>query len=224
MPISGSIQDIRLARPLPRPPSTVERKLRNPTSAKQTEFSSPILVRRTGIRFFDTEKKGRNMNIQKITFAAFLILAGSGCAMDAKEADSESVGTTDQNLVVGKTNFLRNLSTQYCLDSNASGSVYTNGCYWATYQGWNVSQGTYGLKLQNLATGRCLDSNTSGSVYTLPCNGGSFQEWTETWTNGTISLKNVATGRVLDSNTSRDVYTKWANGGNFQQWQNYYNP
>jgi len=164
------------------------------------------------------------MDIKKIAFAAFLIVAASGCAMDAKESESESVGSADQNLVVGKTNFLRNLSTQYCLDSNSSGSVYTNGCYWATFQGWVVTQGTFGLKLRNLQTGRCLDSNTSGDVYTLPCNGGSFQEWAETWTGGTLALKNVATGRVLDSNTSRDVYTQPANGGNFQQWQNFYNP
>lgn len=163
--------------------------------------------------------------ISGLVLCASLLATGCGTpgAGPAVE-DEQEVGEARSSLIVGRRNYLRNLATQFCLDSNSSGSVYTNGCYWATYQEWWVSQGPYGLVLRNAATGRCLDSNTSGSVYTLGCNGGSFQQWTQEWTgSGSIyRLRNVATGRYLDSNTARQVYTLAPNGGSFQKWENFY--
>jgi Ricin-type beta-trefoil lectin domain-like len=153
----------------------------------------------------------------------FVGLVGCSAEGDGANIDDEA-GTSQLALVNNKTNFLRNLSTQRCLDGNSSGDVYTSGCYWATYQGWKVTAKQFGFELKNIQTGRCLDSNTSGDVYGNGCNGGSYQQWAEEWVGGTIRLKNVATNRYLDSNTSGDVYTLPYNGGNFQRWENFYNP
>ena len=118
-----------------------------------------------------------------------------------------------------KVRVYKNLATSFCLDSNATGRVYTHGCNGGAFQRWNVTGGN-AVQLKNVRTGRCLDSNTARRVYTLRCNGGSFQRWRPIYNaGGTRTFKNVATGVCVDSNTARRVYTHGCNGGSFQKWR-----
>jgi serine/threonine-protein kinase len=47
-----------------------------------------------------------------------------------------------------------NVSTQFCLDSNGNGHVYTLGCNGGNHQNWTVS----GQRLINVSTGKCLSA------------------------------------------------------------------
>ena len=77
---------------------------------------------------------------------------------------------------------LQDYSTRRCLDSDASGKVYTSPCQAPgnLYQDWsNDGKGAD----MDYETSRCLDSNSAGQVYTLPCNGGNYQNW-DSWPVG----------------------------------------
>jgi hypothetical protein len=105
---------------------------------------------------------------------------------------------------------IHDAQTGRCLDSNTTGSAYSQPCNGGNYQNWQTS----GTNLIDAQTGRCLDSNTTGSAYTQPCNGGNYQNW---YSLGSV-LIDAQTGRCLDSNTTGSLYTQPCNGGNYQNW------
>jgi hypothetical protein len=74
---------------------------------------------------------------------------------------------------------LQDDATGWCLDSNASGKLYTRPCQAPgnLYQDWNWDDATG--TITDYETGRCLDSNSAGQAYTLPCNGGGYQLWVD---------------------------------------------
>lgn len=114
---------------------------------------------------------------------------------------------------------LDNIAENKCLDSNASGSLYTNPCQSGNqYQEWTVidmGDGTRAFK--DVATGLCLDGNSS-TLYTLTCNFGGYQRWAPTWTGTGWILKSQGSGLVLDCNASGTPYPNAQNGGNYQRW------
>jgi serine/threonine-protein kinase len=137
---------------------------------------------------------------------------------DAPEQGDGDIASTSSELTGGPWPWT-DAATNLCLDSNASGAVYAQGCNGGSYQKWTNRPGSYaGDTLTNLATGFCLDSNASGSVYALPCNGGVNQQWVVSKVSAGWQLLNSATARCLDSNPGGAVYTLPCNGGNYQHW------
>jgi Ricin-type beta-trefoil lectin domain len=108
-------------------------------------------------------------------------------------------------------NRYKNVSTGFCLDSNAEGKAYTMACNGGNYQNWIRN----GRTLVNVSTGFCLDSNANGQLYTMACNGGNYQNWVGRGKR----FVNVATGFCLDSNGEGRAYTMACNGGNYQNWR-----
>jgi Ricin-type beta-trefoil lectin domain len=108
------------------------------------------------------------------------------------------------------------LGTGNCLDSNASGQVYTNPCQSDNnFQKWSEwyrigRTGTIHIHLRDFATGRCLGSNAARQVYTNPCqSNNNFQTWITRAADigGLVRFKNLATQLCLQLSTNGNVVT-----------------
>jgi hypothetical protein len=126
------------------------------------------------------------------------------------------------NAALAASYMYKNVSTGFCLDSNAAKAVYTNACGAGNnYQHWTVAVYSNTVELKNVSTGFCLDSNAARAVYTNPCGKGrnSYQRWTVLKDGNGFMFKNFATGFCLDSNADRAVYTNSCGAdNNYQHW------
>ncbi|MGW0949269.1 RICIN domain-containing protein [Streptomyces sp. NPDC002623] len=129
------------------------------------------------------------------------------------------------------TNFIRSWQTGRCLDSNASGQVYTLPCQQGNnYQTWKIiyryTDGHDRVSIMNVATGLCLAAEPK-DLY--QANGhniftGDYLKycgWARAWEGAGTSWDNVQliNGWCLDSNYAGDVYTTPCGDNDYQHWR-----
>jgi hypothetical protein len=120
---------------------------------------------------------------------------------------------------------IKNDATGKVLDSNQTGSVYSQPYNQSDYQKWNVIHSNQGwVNIRNVATGRYLDTSRLGNlgmeriVQTLPSNGGNFQQWVlKPLGYHHYILVNVATGLIIGSDLG-GVAMRPDHGGLSQKW------
>jgi hypothetical protein len=182
----------------------------------------PTAIRRAAVAI-------ATLAVLAITGIAPAMAAPSGrLAPSASAHPAVAAQVTPQPIATWLSTELVDRQTGRCLDSNGSGSVYTNPCQYPgnLYQVWTQTEWEavvpggptyYFLTFKDYATGRCLDSNGSGSVYTNLCQlpGNPYQTW---YAGGGGPLLDGGTSRCLDSNYAGHVYTLPCNGGNYQKW------
>lgn len=115
---------------------------------------------------------------------------------------------------------LRNRATNFCLDSNAGGFVYTSVCQSGNkWQQWDV---TYDSRfdnwgVRNVESGRCL-SPYGDKLAADPCWTGTnwhMQRWDRV---GERFKSSQDTDWCLDSNGNKDAYLFKCNNSNYQNW------
>ncbi|MCM2422641.1 RICIN domain-containing protein [Streptomyces sp. RKAG293] len=163
--------------------------------------------------------------------AALAVLPAALCALGAFQVPANAAtGYIGDNI-------LRNIETGRCLDSNASGAVYTMPCSLPVksnqYQLWEpqlVFRGSSDVVIvKNVATQRCLTLNGSlAGVHTESCDSGhSDQKWSAKgsgWDKINLEIT-YARGRGgfisvdLDSNRQGNAYASEYNGSGFQRWK-----
>ena len=151
-----------------------------------------------------------------VNAAVLLALASVGCGgTEDRQEPRVSVASALTNVHV-----LQDVSTLFCLDSNASGTAYALGCNDGNFQNWSMQTiNSLGwLQLVDAQTRRCLQSNPAGNVSAQLCTGGNFQHWVMSSNGTSVYFRDVATGFCLDSDTSGKLSTLPCNGGASQSW------
>lgn len=118
---------------------------------------------------------------------------------------------------------IKNRATNYCLDANYEGRVYTHPCNGGNFQNWTTVWAGYGMKIVNIATAQCLTIAEEGtSVFTLPCTWGvtgQHQKWISS-ANGLIPVETDEYEYLaLYSDFSREVRLG-DSGTDFARWYN----
>lgn len=149
-------------------------------------------------------------------------MSGSAAVVATSVLLAAGLATPAHAAATAEARWYQNVQTGHCLDSNASGKVYTSTCgdRYNTYQQWQRTVVNGKIKLRNVATNRCLTLTDSWSetVITNPCGIDDNELWWELHIGGTTRIVNPD-NKALESDKKGNAYAKGYGADNlYQQW------